>query len=65
MENRLAKIEEKLDKIHEDMQEFIKASTMNKSDISWLKGITKVNFTMLSTTVLGLMVWALKSLMNK
>lgn len=63
--DRLDKIDHKLEEIHKDMKDFINVSTRNTNDISWLRGITKINFTLLTTILLSIIGLALKSVFIK
>jgi archaellum component FlaC len=62
---RLDKIEEKLDRIENKIDGFIDVSSTHKSDISWLKGITKINFTLLTTAVTAIIGWLIRIAISK
>ena len=65
MKEELIEIRERVKRIEEKIDGFIDCSSANKADIGWLKGITKINFTMLATFILGMLSWLIKTVIGK
>ena len=59
-DERLREIHDEVKGLRGEVKDFAKVSLQNQSDISWIKGNSKIVFTIFSTVVVSIILYLIK-----